>query len=50
MAALFTIQVEAIKKEGNVAYFSVGAASVPFDSFAQNCMNNTEVFVICCDW
>ena len=34
VASLFTIQVEAIKKEGYVAYFSVGNASVPFDSFA----------------
>ena len=32
-AALFTIQVEAIKKEGYVACFSVGDASVPFDFF-----------------
>ena len=48
-ASLFTIQEEVIKKEGYVAYFSVSDASVPFDSFAQNCMNNTQVFIICYD-
>ena len=32
--SLFTIQAEAIKKEGYIAYFSVGDASVPFDLFA----------------
>ena len=36
IASLFTIQEEAIKKDGYmyIAYFSVGDASVPFDSFA----------------
>ena len=32
LASLFMIQEEAIKK-GNVVYFSVGDAFVPFDSF-----------------
>ena len=32
-AELFTIQTEAIKKEVYVAYFWLGGASVPFDSF-----------------
>ena len=46
-ASLFTIQAEAIKKEGYVAYFLFGDASVPFDSFAYNCTNNTQVSIIC---
>ena len=30
---MFTIQAEAIKKEGYIASFPVGDASVPFDAY-----------------
>ena len=45
MAMLFMIQVETIT-EGYVTDFSVCYDYVPFDSFTENCVDNTQVSVI----
>ena len=40
---MVTIEAETAKEEGYVAHFHVSDASVPFDSFASNCVDSVQV-------